>query len=296
MNKLLLNESPLIILPSLASKIGLNEAVFLQQLHYWVQKSITNIDKQNWVYKTVEEWEEEFPFWSNSTIKRVIGSLKKMNILQVKKLSKNKRERVNYYAINYAKIDVFKVNMTQRGVQNEPMDKVNLTHSVGQNEPMNRVNLTYSVGQVEPIQKVNLPQCIYSKNQKTTQETTTEITSENTTESTHIFVREWNEFAEKNSLSQICSLSSNRKKQLNVRLKSPSFKKMFHQALEHIEQSDYLLGSKGWKVTFDWLIQNDENILKVVEGNYKNQEKKTNYVDSPLNNLPKTEKYVVGEW
>ena len=78
MNKLLLNESPLIILPSLASKIGLNEAIFTQQLYYWLEKSSTYFDEKKWVYKTVEEWEEEFPFWSNSTIKRVIGSLKKM--------------------------------------------------------------------------------------------------------------------------------------------------------------------------------------------------------------------------
>ena len=33
MNKLLLNESPLVILPTLASKIGLNEAIFAQQFY-----------------------------------------------------------------------------------------------------------------------------------------------------------------------------------------------------------------------------------------------------------------------
>jgi hypothetical protein len=36
MSRLLINESPIMIIPSLAAKIGLNEAVVLQQIHYWL--------------------------------------------------------------------------------------------------------------------------------------------------------------------------------------------------------------------------------------------------------------------
>lgn len=39
MSKLLIQESPVMIIPSLAVKIGLNEAVILQQIHYWVSMS-----------------------------------------------------------------------------------------------------------------------------------------------------------------------------------------------------------------------------------------------------------------
>ncbi len=38
MAKLLLNEQPLVVLPELACKIGLNEAIILQQLNYWLHK------------------------------------------------------------------------------------------------------------------------------------------------------------------------------------------------------------------------------------------------------------------
>jgi len=34
MSNLLIQEVPLMVLPTLATKIGLNEAMFLQQLHY----------------------------------------------------------------------------------------------------------------------------------------------------------------------------------------------------------------------------------------------------------------------
>ena len=261
MNKLLLNESPLIILPSLASKFGLNEAIFLQQLYYWLQKSSTFFDNQKWVYKTLKEWEKEFPFWSNSTIKRTINSLKKRGILLVKK-----RSSQSFYAI-------------KSGVQNEP--KIGqIDPCEGQNEPEKSQN-DPSKGQFDP-------RSIYNENQRDYTEITTETTQES------IFMHTWNEFALKNSLNQISSLSSNRKKKLKERLKNSEFKEMFHKALEQIKESSYLLGSKGWKVSFDWLIKNDENILKVVEGNY--QDKQQNYNNSPLNRLPQKEKYVVGEW
>ncbi|MDQ1000403.1 hypothetical protein QFZ28_000803 [Neobacillus niacini] len=39
MSTLLINEAPLMIVPSLAVKIGMNEAVVLQQIHYWLSIS-----------------------------------------------------------------------------------------------------------------------------------------------------------------------------------------------------------------------------------------------------------------
>ncbi len=262
MNKLLLNESPLIQLHSLALKIGLNEAIFLQQLHYWILKSSTNFDGKNWVYRTSKEWEKEFPFWSNSTIKRVINSLKKSRILEVKRVYPH-----IYYAINEEKIGKSEAQSEPSKVQNEPPKS-----------------------QSEPSKAQFDPSPIYNENQRDY----TEITQKSTTESTHIFVHEWNEFADENGLSKISSLSKSRKSKLEVRLKNRDFKKLFQEALEQIKKSQYLLGSKGWKVGFDWLIKNDENILKVIEGNYQDTQPKKDYANSPLNNLPKS--YVVEEW
>jgi hypothetical protein len=153
----------------------------------------------------------------------------------------------------------------------------------GQIDPT-KVHFDPSKGQFDPSP-------IYNENQRDY----TENTQKTTTENTHIFfMHEWNGFAFENGLNKIGSLSENRKKQLEARLKSEKFTKLFEEALEQIKKSSYLLGSKGWKVSFDWLIKNDENILKVVEGNYQDREEKKDYADSPLNNLPKS--YVVEEW
>ena len=36
MSKLLINENPIMIQPTLVMKLGLNQAIIIQQLHYWL--------------------------------------------------------------------------------------------------------------------------------------------------------------------------------------------------------------------------------------------------------------------
>lgn len=71
MSKLLVNESPLQVLPSLAVRIGLNEAITLQQIHFRTREK-----RGGWCYDSYETWQKEhFPFWSVMTIRRVFKSL-----------------------------------------------------------------------------------------------------------------------------------------------------------------------------------------------------------------------------
>jgi len=43
-----------------------------------------------------------------------------------------------------------------------------------------------------------------------------------------------------------------------------------------VAESDFLQGNndKNWSITFDWIIANDKNWIKVMEGNYKNEKSK----------------------
>ncbi len=61
MSKLLLDEHPLLVLPSLAKKIGLNEAIILQQINYWLIDSKKEIDGRKWTYNSIKAWNEQFP-------------------------------------------------------------------------------------------------------------------------------------------------------------------------------------------------------------------------------------------
>ena len=98
--ELLINDKPLILLPQLAVLIGLNEAVFLQQLHYWNGRTKNIRDGKKWVYKTFEEWQKEMPFLSIRTLKRVVKNLKEQELI----ISKQ-RVHKQWYSINYDKLN-----------------------------------------------------------------------------------------------------------------------------------------------------------------------------------------------
>lgn len=98
---LLINEPPLQVLPTLAVAIGLNNAIVVQQVHYWLRVSKNEREGNKWVYKTIDEWHEEFPFWSKRTLERVIESLEDMKILAAGNYNKLKMDRTKWYRIDY---------------------------------------------------------------------------------------------------------------------------------------------------------------------------------------------------
>ncbi|KYD24588.1 DnaD domain-containing protein [Parageobacillus toebii] len=102
--RLLLDDEPLVILPSLAVAIGLNESIFVQQLHYWLEKSEHVHDGYKWVYNTYEDWREQFPFWSESTIRRIITKLEKIGIIVAANLNRSKIDKTKWYRIDYEKL------------------------------------------------------------------------------------------------------------------------------------------------------------------------------------------------
>ena len=105
MSKLLINENPLQVLPSLATKIGLNEAIILQQLHYWNEvnkKQDKNFhDGYYWTYNSYDDWQEQFPFWSTRTIQRAINKLERMMLIVSGNYNKLKIDRTKWYRIDY---------------------------------------------------------------------------------------------------------------------------------------------------------------------------------------------------
>ncbi len=151
---LLYSENPLVVNPELAEKIGLNEAIVLQQLHYWSQKSTIEHDGYVWVYNTIEQWREQFRFFSADTIKRTLKKLKEAGLVRVERLSKDKRDRTNYYAIDYKKL--------------ESLDDA---RCIG-------ADCTDGEGQIAPMSEGKLHRCI---NDKSFDRDYTEITTETTT-------------------------------------------------------------------------------------------------------------------
>lgn len=115
MNNLLIDDYPILVLPKLATEIGLNEAIVLQQTHYWLKKSNHNYDGRRWIYNSYKEWEQHFPFWSNATIRRIISSLEKQELLFVGNYNKAGFDNTKWYSIDYLKLE----GVSKRLDQNE---------------------------------------------------------------------------------------------------------------------------------------------------------------------------------
>jgi hypothetical protein len=92
----------------------------------------------------------------------------------------------------------------------------------------------------------------------------------NTTSSYDEYLNLWNEFATKNNKSKVAKLSDSRKKKIALRLKEyKNLLEIFKFVLTKSEKSKFLLNGSFY--TFDWLFDNDTNILKVYEGKYDNK-------------------------
>lgn len=101
---LLIDDYPLIVLPTLAEEIGLNEAIFLQQLNYWSQPKLNQgiVDEQGrrWIYNSVEAWRAQFRFFTERTLRRTISNLENLGlILSTLRYKRNPMDRTKSYAI-----------------------------------------------------------------------------------------------------------------------------------------------------------------------------------------------------
>lgn len=124
MSRLLINEHPLQVLPTLATKVGLNEAIFVQQLHYWLdinRKAKRNIIHGTvWSYNTYAQWRQQFPFWSDKTLRRTVKSCEDQGLIRSAQLSPDKRDRTLYYTIRYERLTELELEIQNERAGEDP--------------------------------------------------------------------------------------------------------------------------------------------------------------------------------
>ena len=108
--KLLYTKEPIVINPIAAEVLGVNEAIIVQQIHYWLninEKAKINFHKgKYWTYNTYENWQKtNFRFLSVSTLKRIFKKLVTKGILITDNFNKAKYDRTLWVTINYEKLD-----------------------------------------------------------------------------------------------------------------------------------------------------------------------------------------------
>jgi hypothetical protein len=106
MSKLLFDEQPIVVSKTLAKLIGLNEAIVLQQVHYWIEinkKANKNFyDGRYWTYNSIRSWQEDnFEFWSFNTVQRTFAKLESLKLLISGNFNKDPRDKTKWYTIDY---------------------------------------------------------------------------------------------------------------------------------------------------------------------------------------------------
>ena len=108
--KLLYTKEPIVINPIAAEVLGVNEAIIVQQIHYWLnineKAKINFYNGRYWTYNTYENWQKtNFRFLSVSTLKRIFKKLVTKGILITDNFNKAKYDRTLWVTINYEKLD-----------------------------------------------------------------------------------------------------------------------------------------------------------------------------------------------
>ena len=87
----------------LAKKYGLEEAIFLENLIFWVIRNRANqinyFDGRTWTYNSVRAFNVLFPFWTTKQMRRVLDSLLKQGVIVKGNYNKNPYDRTLWYAL-----------------------------------------------------------------------------------------------------------------------------------------------------------------------------------------------------
>ncbi|MEN6594700.1 MAG: hypothetical protein ABFC31_07145 [Clostridiaceae bacterium] len=87
----------------LAEQYGVEEAVLLNHLYFWIQKNAANDkhfhNKRYWTYNSAQAFTVIFPFWSRKKIDRLIQSLRDQGAVVIGNFNDDARDRTRWFAL-----------------------------------------------------------------------------------------------------------------------------------------------------------------------------------------------------
>lgn len=99
----------------IAAKYGVDEAVFIHNLYWWIRKNQANgrhyKGGKTWTYNSIAAWSKLFPFWSESQVRRIVDKLKNNGAILVESYNKGKFDHTKWYAISDEIMEIYAGNM-----------------------------------------------------------------------------------------------------------------------------------------------------------------------------------------
>lgn len=129
----------------LAARYGLDVAVFIQNIYYWVRKNEANqehfYDGRYWAhssYRGLEKWFE--PLWSMQQIKRIVSKCRDQGLLLVGNYNPDGFTHTNWYSVTDAVLEIYgDFPEPEKVVRNRTIDSPILMQHRSEIEPANNV-------------------------------------------------------------------------------------------------------------------------------------------------------------
>lgn len=126
----------------IAQKYGVNEAVFIHNLYWWICKNEANgrhfYDGKSWTYNSIEAMAKLFPFWSKDQIRRIADKLVKNGAVFKGNYNSSAYDRTCWYALSEEVLSVYRHQETTECIcENSKIDLAELPNQNGKSaEPI----------------------------------------------------------------------------------------------------------------------------------------------------------------
>jgi hypothetical protein len=242
-----------------------------------------------------------FPSWNTimkktkvgkSTLSYILKSFEHFGVLERKSRKREDGSNTsNEYIINIIDVNIDKFTKYKQSLR----DKKN-NHSSETELPITVPNVNYPSSETEPAPSSETEPAIVT----TIYEPSIEPSLKEKDKKENPKILElWNDTAKELNLNKISKLTSKRKTKLDTRQsENNNFIEDFKIVIENIKLSGFLQGrnNRNWKVDFDWLIANDTNFIKVLEGKYTDITPQAQQTDfSQFGSVPKSA-YAIDEF
>ncbi len=232
-----------------AEKLGVNAAIVVQNLQFWIKKNEANNkhfhDDRYWTFNSIKAWKDLFPFWSDRQIRKILDDLIEKGIIIKGNYNELKYDRTLWYAFTDYGISI---------LHNCQMKVTDLSNRSDKN--------------VEPIPDINTDINTDVNTDRESTPETTEIAIAVNGERNEV-IDEFNRVVTR--LPKVTVPTPKRQGAIKQRIKEHG-RDAVSVCFDKAGKSDFLCGvnDRGWMASFDWIMK-PENFVKILEGNYDNK-------------------------
>lgn len=140
----------------IADKIGLESAVIIQNIYYWVRKNADNnlnfVDNHYWTYNSVRAFTKQLSFLSEKVIRNRLNTLEKEGYILSGNYNKSSYDRTKWYTLTSKGFTLFneKLPSTCTNGQMDKNEQANGNYSMGEPIPYNKPYNKHNIKTIPP--------------------------------------------------------------------------------------------------------------------------------------------------